>query len=294
MRLVQRALLAGLALAAGGQTGAPAWAADPGTVVFVGIPPLEFVVERLAGDFVTVEVLLPPGASPHTYEPSPRQMAALDRAALYLQIGVPFEGPFLDKVKSVVDELRIVDCRRGVELVPVESGEAHDHGHDHGHLDPHIWLDPARMQQVAANAAQALKELLPERSPEIDRNLLALELALRETDRRVTEVLARHHGRTMVVLHPAYGYFARRYGLEQLAVEVEGKAPSARQLTAVVDRLENHPLRAIFVQPQFSKTAAQRIADALGCDLVELDPLAGDYLANLELMAGRIAASMED
>lgn len=292
MRLVQRALLVGLVLAAGGLAGAPACAADPGTVVFVGIPPLEFVVERLAGEFVTVEVLLPPGASPHTYEPSPRQMAALDRAALYLQIGVPFEGPFLDKVKSVVDELRIVDCRRGIELVPVEGGEAHDHGHDF--LDPHIWLDPARMQQVAANAAQALKELLPERSSEIDRNLLALELALRETDRRVAEVLARHDGRTMVVLHPAYGYFARRYGLEQLAVEVEGKAPSARQLTAVVDRLENHPLRAIFVQPQFSKTAAQRIADALGCDLVELDPLAGDYLANLERMAGRIAASLED
>jgi zinc transport system substrate-binding protein len=219
-------------------------------------------------------------------------MAALDRAALYLQIGVPFEGPFLDKVKSVVDELCIVDCRRGIELVPVEAGDAHDHGHDF--LDPHIWLDPARMQQVAANAAQALKELLPERSPEIDRNLLALELDLRETDRRVAEVLARHRGRTMVVLHPAYGYFARRYGLEQLAVEVEGKSPSARQLTAVVDRLENHPLRAIFVQPQFSKTAAQRIADALGSDLVELDPLAGDYLANLERMAGRIAASLED
>lgn len=292
MRLVQRALLAGLVLAAVGQVGAPACAADTGTVVFVGIPPLEFVVERLAGEFVTVEVLLPPGASPHTYEPTPRQMATLDRAALYLQIGVPFEGPFLDKVKSVVDELRIVDCRRGVELVPVEGGEAHDHGHDF--LDPHIWLDPARMQQVAANAAQALKELLPERSTEIDRNLLALELALRETDRRVAEVLARYDGRTMVVLHPAYGYFARRYGLEQLAVEVEGKAPSARQLTAVVDRLENHPLRAIFVQPQFSKTAAQRIADALGSDLVELDPLAGDYLANLERMAGRIAASLED
>lgn len=292
MRLVQRALLAGLVLAAGGLAGAPAGAADAGTVVFVGIPPLEFVVERLAGEFVTVEVLLPPGASPHTYEPSPRQMATLDRAALYLQIGVPFEGPFLDKVKSVVDELRIVDCRRGIELVPVEGGEAHDHGHDF--LDPHIWLDPARMQQVAANAALALKELLPERSTEIDRNLLALELALRETDRQVAEVLARHHGRTMVVFHPAYGYFARRYGLDQMAVEVEGKAPSARQLTAVVDRLGAHPLRAIFVQPQFSKTAAQRIADALGSDLVELDPLAGDYLANLERMADRIAASLED
>lgn len=291
MRVPPWALAAAFAAA----TCLPAPRADAGVerpVVFVGIPPLEFVVERLAGDFVTVEVLLPPGASPHTYEPSPRQMATLDRAALYLQIGVPFESPFLAKVKSVVEGLRIVDCRRGIELVPVEGGEAHDHGHDF--LDPHIWLDPARMQQVAANAAQSLKELLPERSAEIDRNLLALELALRETDRRVAEVLARHHGRTMVVLHPAFGYFARRYGLEQLAVEVEGKAPSARQLTAVVDRLGARPLRAIFVQPQFSKTAAQRIADALGCDLVELDPLAGDYLANLERMAGRIAASLED
>ena len=289
MRLVQRALLAGIALAAVGPAGAPA-GAEP--VIFVGIPPLEFVVERLAGDFATVEVLLPPGASPHTYEPSPRQVAALDRAELYLQIGVPFEGPFLDKVKSVVDELRIVDCRRGIELVPIEGDEGHDH--DHGFLDPHIWLDPARMQQVAANAAEALKELLPGRTAEIDRNLRDLERDIRAADRRVAEALSGFGGRTIVVFHPAYGYFARRYGLEQMAVEVEGKAPSARQLAAVVDRLENHPLRAIFVQPQFSKTAAQRIADALGCELVELDPLAGDYLANLERMAGRIAASLED
>jgi zinc transport system substrate-binding protein len=293
MRIARRAFLVGLAVAAGGVATTPAAAAagaDP--VIFVGIPPLEFAVERLAGDFVTVEVLLPPGASPHTYEPTPRQMAALDRATLYLQIGVPFEGPFLDKVSSVVDGLSIVDCRNGVELVPIEGDDQHDHGH--GFLDPHIWLDPARMQLVAANIAEALTTILPDRSSEIERNLRALDLAIIETDRRVATVLEPLSGRTMVVFHPAYGYFARRYGLNQLAVEVEGKSPTARQLAAIVDSLRDRSVHAIFVQPQYSTTAAQRVADAVGCSLVELDPIAGNYLANLELMAGRIAASLGD
>lgn len=282
--------LAVTAIAALPAYGAAATGGQP--LVFVGIPPLQFVVERLAGDFLRVEVLLPPGASPHTYEPTPRQMASLDGAELYLKIGVPFEGPLLTKMSSVIDELRIVDCRSGVELVPIEGEDQHDHGH--GFLDPHIWLDPARMRRVAANVAEALATILPDRSSEIERNLRALDLAIIETDRRVATVLEPLSGRTMVVFHPAYGYFARRYGLNQLAVEVEGKSPTARQLAAIVDSLGDRSVHAIFVQPQYSTTAAQRVADAVGCSLVELDPIAGDYLANLELMAGRIAAALEN
>jgi zinc transport system substrate-binding protein len=285
-----RLLVAVLAVAAVGAAPAPTAAgADEKPLIVVGIPPLKFVVESLAGEHVAVEVLLPPGASPHTFEPTPRQLAALDRADLYLEIGVPFEKPLLAKVPSVMGGLRIVDCRRGVELVPVEGGRIH---HAEGAADPHIWLDAARMEQVAANVAEALADILPARRKEIDRNLYALDHTIGEADGRAAALLGRFAGRTMVVFHPAYGYFARRYGLQQLAVEVEGKAPSARQLAAVVDRLGGQPVPAIFVQPQFSKTAAQRVADAVGCRVVELDPLAEDYPANLELMADRVAAAL--
>lgn len=259
-----------------------------GQVVFVSIPPQAFVVERLAGKAVKVEVLLAPGASPATYEPTPKQMATLDRSRLYLQIGAPFEGPVLEKVRVLMPELRVVDCRQGVELTPVSGG----HGHGTGLLDPHIWLDPHRMKLVANTSAEALQILLPHEAAQISERLRILHREIDDTDRRVAEILAPHEGRTLLVFHPAYGYFSSRYGLVQKAVEVEGKVPSARRLAKVLDEFGDQPIRALFVQPQFSRSSAERVADALDCDLVELDPLAGDYLNNLETMAHRIARTM--
>ena len=258
--------------------------------VYVTIPPQAFLVEWLAGDLVQVDILLPPGASPATYEPTPKQMAALDNAQAYLQIGSPFEGPILEKVAELMPELHIVDCRAGVELEPMGGG-----GHDHGAglLDPHIWLDPQRMKIIASTTAEALEALLPDEAQGIEERLAVLHHAIDATDTRVAAVLAPFAGRTLLVFHPAYGYFTRRYGLNQMAVEVDGRAPSARRLATVVDELRHQPVPALFVQPQFSRSAAERVANALDCKLVELDPLAGDYLANLEIMADRIAEGLQ-
>jgi zinc transport system substrate-binding protein len=258
--------------------------------VFVSIPPQAYLVDALAGNLVQVDILLPPGASPATYEPTPKQMAVLDSAQLYLQIGSPFEGPILEKVAELMPELRVVDCRAGVELEPMD-GSGHDH--DAGLLDPHIWLDPRRMKIIASTTADALKALLPGEALGIEERLAVLHRAIDDTDARVAAVLAPFAGRTLLVFHPAYGYFTRRYGLIQVAVEVDGRAPSARRLTAVVGELRHQPVPALFVQPQFSRSAAERVANALDCDLVELDPLAGDYLANLETMADRIAGALK-
>ena len=257
--------------------------------VFVSIPPQAFVVEWLIGNLVQVDVLLPPGASPATYEPTPKQMAALDHAQLYLQIGSPFEGPILAKVAELMPELRVVDCRAGVELEPM-GGSGHDH--DAGLLDPHIWLDPQRMKIIASTTADALEALLPDEAPGIEERLAALHRAIDDTDTRVADMLAAFAGRTLFVFHPAYGYFTRRYRLIQVAVEEDGRAPSARRLATVVGELRRQPVPALFVQPQFSRSAAERVANALDCELVELDPLAGDYLANLEIMADRIAGAL--
>ena len=258
--------------------------------VYVSIPPQAFLVEWLAGDFVEVGTLLPPGASPATYEPTPKQMAALDHSQLYLQIGAPFEGPVLAKVSDLMPDLRIIDCRAGVELEPI-GGDGHDHGS--GLLDPHIWLDPERMKTIAETTAKALRVLLPKESPTIDERLAALHSAIDETNVRVGEALAPLAGRTLLVFHPAYGYFTRRYGLIQKAVEVDGRAPSARRLATVVDEIRQQPVPALFVQPQFSRSAAERVAAALDCELVELDPMAVDYLANLETMADRIVGALQ-
>jgi zinc transport system substrate-binding protein len=258
--------------------------------VFTSIPPQAFVVERLAGDMVTVEVLLPPGASPATYEPTPKQMAAVDRSMLYLQIGAPFEGPVLAKVAELMPDLEVVDCRQGIELEPMD-GDGHHHGDTL--FDPHIWLDPQRMKVIATTTATALSSKMPENGPLIEDRLSTLLKDIDASDRLVAKTLAPFAGRTVLVFHPAYGYFTRRYGLIQMAVEEHGKTPSARRMAGVVDELRGQDVPALFVQPQFSRSAAERVARALDCELLELDPLARDYLANLETMGTRIAEALQ-
>ena len=258
-------------------------------VVFVGIPPQKFVVEQLAGRQVRVEVMLPPGASPATYEPTPRQMAALNGALIYFQVGVPFEDSVLSKVSRLMPRLEVVDCREGVTLVPMEGS---DHGHGHDPLDPHFWLDPTAMEKLVETTARVLRETIPGTADDIEASLPRLISALKATDQQIAVELQPFIGRDILVFHPAYGYFTRRYGLVQIAIETEGKTPTARQLGKIVDGLSDRKTPAIVVQPQFSETAARRIADALGCELITLDPLAEDYLVNLEHMANEIAASM--
>ena len=159
-------------------------------------------------------------------------------------------------------------------------------------FDPHIWLDPQRMKTVAATTAAALQAMLPGDTQLIEQRLSTLLQAIDATDQRVASALAPYAGRTVFVFHPDYGYFTRRYGLSQMAVEEEGKAPSARRMADVVDQLRGQRVPALFVHPQFSRSTAERVARALDCELVELDPLAYDYLVNLETMASRIAEAL--
>jgi zinc transport system substrate-binding protein len=217
-------------------------------------------------------------------------MAMLDHAALYLQIGAPFEGPLLAKMAALMPLLRVIDCRQGVKLEPLSPGE---HAHNGDTMDPHIWLDPARMKIIAATSRAALGVVLQNSDSDLDRNLDLLLNEIDLADAQISATLAPFEGREVLVFHPAYGYFTRRYGLQQLAVETGGRAPSARRLASVLATFEDRTPPAIFIQPQFSSSAAQTIADALGCDVVDLDPLAEDYLVNLRTMAARIAAALE-
>jgi len=261
-------------------------------LVFVSIPPKKSFVEHVAGSLVRVEVLLPPGASPATYEPTPHQMVSLKHADLYLSIGVPFEGRLLQKVAELIPELQIIDCRRGVELVPMEG---HPHEAANGAtFDPHIWLDPVRVKIIAGTIADGIAGMLPGAASDLNRNLDAFRNALDHVDAGVSDQLAAYSGRELLVFHPAYGYFTRRYGLRQLAVEVEGKAPSARQLVKLVQVVRDSGQTTIFAQPQFSGAAASTVAEAVGCTVVELDPLAEDYLTNLVTMSERISTALEE
>lgn len=281
-------LLGGLlAVAAAARPGA---AAGEPIEVWVSIPPMLEIVSRVGGDRVHAQALLAPGASPHTFEPTPRQLAGLWEADLFLGIGVSFERPLLAKIASMKPDLAVADCSREVELAPID--DAHLDAHPGERFDPHTWLDPVLVRSEAAVVRDELCRLSPADCAALDANLASYLADLEAAHRRIEKVLAPYRGRTLLVFHPAYGYFARRYGLEQVAVEVGGKEPTPRQLGLLVEQAKASGATALFVQPQVRGSAAAAVAEALGCPLVELDPLAADLSANLERMARDIAAAM--
>jgi zinc transport system substrate-binding protein len=260
--------------------------------VVVSILPQEFFVERIGGEHVNTTVLVAPGASPATYEPSPRQMAALENADVYFRIGMPFEHALLQRIQGAFPELTIVDAARDISLKPIDrftTVGADDEQADGSRMDPHAWLDPDLAAKQAETIAQTLAEIAPDHAETFDRNLQQLKADLQQVDAEVVEILKPLEGEEILVFHPAYGYFADAYGLRQVAIEVEGKSPSTRQLSDILAHARENNIRAIFVQPQFSSTAAEAIADQIGGEIVELDPLAHDYPDNLRTMARTIA-----
>ncbi|MEB2313739.1 MAG: zinc ABC transporter substrate-binding protein [Sorangiineae bacterium] len=249
-------------------------------LVAVSVLPQAWFVERLAGDAVEIETLLPPGASPHTYEPRFEQAAALSRAAVYVEVGHPsflIEQTWLPRFRADNPKMLVVDSSAGAERRPG---------------DAHVWLAPSVAREMAKNVAAALIERMPERRAELERRRAALLETIDEVDREVRRTLADVKGRRFYVFHPAWGYFAAEYGLEQVSIEQEGHEPDVRAVEEVVRRARADHARAIFTQPQSSREAAELVAKEIGAELVELDPLARDWAKNLRSVASALEKAL--
>ncbi len=254
--------------------------------VSVSIQPQAFFVERIGGDRVKVDVMVQPGQSPHTYAPTPKQMVRLAGAKAYFRVGVPFENGFITKLKSTVPGIAIIDTSRGIALenMPVhDTGEEEEH-HD-GELDTHTWLDPMLVKKQAAIIRDSLSELDPAGRSSFENNFNRFAGELDDLHSRLAQALAPVKGKSFFVFHPAFGYFARAYGLNQVAVETGGKQPSARHLAQLIEKARKQEVKVLFVQPQFSTKSAETIARAIDGAVVPLDPLARDYIANMETIA---------
>ncbi|WP_338669330.1 metal ABC transporter solute-binding protein, Zn/Mn family [Pseudodesulfovibrio methanolicus] len=260
---------------------------------FVSILPQKYFVERIGGDLVDVSVLVLPGANPHMYEPSPRQMTALAGAQVFFAIGVNLEEVWLPKLADANQTMRIVRTQKGVEKIPMT---AHGHGeHEamhgehggeepgHGILDPHIWLDPVRVKIIARNTCDGLVRVDPAHQAVYETNLAAFLKDLDSLNASIAKSLAviPADKRTFMVFHPSWGYFAKRYGLTQVAIEAGGSEPSPRHLAEIIEHGRELGVSVVFVQPQFSRRSADVIASELGARVVPLDPLAENWKDNL-------------
>lgn len=263
--------------------------------VAVSVPPQAYFVDRIGGGRVDVQVMIPPGASETSYSPSPRQLVALSRARLYVKVGHPaflFEANHIDRFLADHREIRVIDMSAGVE--PILEGEAEGRSETHGFFgeehgahtehaggDPHVWVAPATVRIAAGNIARALVAADPGHAAEYRRNLSAFLAEIDALDREIRAELAAGSTRRFMVYHPAWGYFARQYGLEQVAIETGGREPSAGRLIEMIDRGRREGIRAVFVQRGFGRKSAEVIAEALGGEVVVVDPMAYDWSASL-------------
>jgi zinc transport system substrate-binding protein len=253
---------------------------------FVSILPQAYFVERVGGPFVDVKVLVGPGKSPATYEPTPKQMAELGRSQLYFRVGTPFEKSFISKISDIFGHLKIIDTRRSIQLRRFQQPGLSQVP------DPHIWLDPKLVMIQAGTICHGLIQRDPVHEQEYKANLKAFRDDLIRVDEKIAQTLAPLRGSEFYVFHPAFGYFGDSYGLTQVAVEMEGKAPSAKQLTSIIKKAIKDNVKIIFVQVQFPRKEARTLADAIGGTVIPLDPLARDYLKNLEEIAANLKKAL--
>jgi zinc transport system substrate-binding protein len=268
--------------------------------VFVSIAPQKFFVQKIGGDLVKVSSLVRAGSDPHTYEPKPKQILELSKSDLYFAVGIDFEKAWLEKLSASHPKLRIIHTETGIAKIPmtdplIPAGTRPRHGrHDHnGAPDPHVWLAPAPVKIQAGHILKALIEADPKNRPRYTAGYEAFMGELEALDNELKTLFSGRKGMRFMVFHPAWGYFAEAYGLEQLSIEVEGKEPKAAQLQALIRLARERGVKVVFVQPQLSMKSAEMIAREIGGQVVRVDPLAEDWTANMREVARRFRAALQ-
>ena len=275
--------------------------------VFVSINPQQYFVQQIGKDRVDVRVMVPPGASPATYEPRPKQMADLSAARVYFAIGVAFENAWLEKISAVNPGMKVVHTDNGIKKIPMADHfhpdqasrdyrkENHSDEDDRSGpgLDPHIWLSPPLVKIQARAILTALQDIDPGHQDRYAANYYQFIARIDELDADLKQTFAGKQHRQFMVFHPAWGYFGRAYGLQQVPIEIEGKSPKPARLKALIEHAREKGIRVIFVQPQFSSKSAELVAREIGGQVVLADPLAEDWLANLTAVADRFKAALK-
>ena|GEM_PF-436927 len=273
---------------------APGPAADRIRVA-VSVPPQGDFVARIGGDRVQVDVMIPPGYSHVDYPLTPRQIVALSRARLYVAVGHPafeFERVQLLPFLKTLPRLEVVDMSKGMPLLAGDGEGADENGHVHAEGDPHVWVAPVTVAVAGRNIAAALERIDPAHAAEYRANLARFEADVAALDREIRAELGPFRGSRFMVYHPTWGYFAHQYGLQQVAIEGEGKEPSARRLIQLIDEARRDGVKVVFVQRGFPRKSAQVIADAVNGSVLIADPQERDWLGNLRRVTRALSEAL--
>jgi zinc transport system substrate-binding protein len=286
----------------------------------VSVLPQKTFVEAIGGDKVNVALMVKPGSSPHSYEPKPSQMKDITNADIYFSIGVEFEEAWLPKFADQNKKMKIGNLTKGIEKLPMgehhhdedeheheddkhehkadkedhdhekDTDHDHDHEHEHASLDPHIWTSTANVKIIAKNIYNYLVKLDSANKAYYKNNYDKFLDHINQTDIAIKKILIdTPTGTKFMVFHPAWGYFARDYGLTQVAIEAGGKNPKPKQVMHLIDEAKEEKVKAVFTAPEFSDKVASQIAKEVGIPVIKVSPLNPKWSENLIQLANAIA-----
>ncbi|MGE5350011.1 MAG: metal ABC transporter solute-binding protein, Zn/Mn family [Actinomycetota bacterium] len=250
--------------------------------VTVTIPPYAWFVQQIAGEDFRVNVLLPPGADHHIWEPLPAQISALSGSEGFIINGqLSFEHAWMDRFLQVNPEMKVLDLSRNIQLIGSE-GHSHDHddhGHSHSHVgpDPHYWMSPVAAMVMAKDIQDFLAGLNPAGAEKYNANLSILERRISQVDSLVRVSLGDDPHRTVLIYHPALAYMGRDYGFEQVSFEDEGKNPSPARMKELIDLAREKEIKIIFIQAEYDVRNAQSLSRETGARLVVINPMNTDW-----------------
>ena len=271
--------------------------------ITVSILPQKYFVEKITKDKFEVNVMVQPGASPHTYEPKTSQMKALATSKVYFSTGVSFEHVWLDKFKKNAKDTLFVDLSDGIEKLSMGKHEHHEedeHGHeakdnhdahDEDGLDPHIWLDPILVKIQVKNIYDTMIKVDAQNADFYKVNYEQFLKELDELDANLKTILTPYKDKAFMVFHPSWGYFAKRYDLEQIPIELQGKEPKPNELVELIKDAKEHDIKIVFVSPQFSQKSAKTISQNINAKVATIDPMVSNWSEGLILTAKEIASS---
>ncbi len=267
---------------------------DNAVIVSVSILPQKYIVDRISGNSIVVNVMVPPGSSPEMYEPSPIQMKGVANSAIYFAIGpLEFEGTILPRIKELNPDIRFVKLSEGISLI--EGHQHHEIMGEHNHepnYDPHIWTSTKEFKLMASGTCNELCNLIPSKKAEFMSNLEILFKEVDEFDAQMRTVVENAKTKKFLIYHPALSYFAREYGLSQIAIEEDGKTPSAQHLTQIVQIAKADNLNTVFIQAQFDSRNAEVLALEISGDVAIIDPLGYDWVKIMHDLKNKMARSL--
>lgn len=262
-------------------------------IVYATIQSQKEMIEAVGGDKVTVNIIVPPGDSPHTRDLTPSQLTDLAKARIYVMVGsgVEFEVKSIDKIRDLNKNMIVIDSSKGIELISI-GFHAHEgeelHSEEEGGKDPHIWNSIKNGKTMVQNIYEGLIAVDPDNKEYYLKNRDEYIMKLDEADQYIANELTDIPNRSFMIFHPSWGYFSRDYNLTQIAIEVGGKEPTLQSLSHTIEEAKEENIKTVFVSPGFSSKAAEIITKEIGGKTEVLDPLAENYIENLKITANKI------